>query len=200
MKHKNKLLKFILNNENRSAEAFLSEIKESSVCLKYGEAREKLLLIETAKSLNDTLPAFYADVKKLSTDLFDRNLSAKDCIDFLCRKVKDSARKERQVSYAKAFEYIEENLLSNQLTVGAVAEYVGISQSCLVKLFCENIGITPGDYIGKGRCEKSLEYLSKNMSVENTALKVGFSAMETYIRTFRKHMGMTPGIWKKKNL
>ena len=62
------------------------------------------------------------------------------------------------------------------------------------------MGITPGDYIGKGRTKKSLELLKENTSVENTALSVGFSSVESYIRAFRKHMGMTPGMWKKKYL
>jgi len=200
MEHKNQLVNFIINGENRSAEAFLTEIKERAACSEYAEAREKILLIEVAKYLNDRFPAFYADVKKLTADLFKNRLSARECIDYLCRKIKDSLKEEKLESYAKALDFVEENLFSNQLTVGAVAEYTGVSQSSLVKLFCENIGITPGDYIGKGRCEKSLDFLKENMSVENTALSVGFSSVETYIRTFKKHMGLTPGTWKKKYL
>lgn len=200
MEHKNQLVNFIINGENRNAEAFLTEIKERAACSEYAEAREKILLIEVAKCLNDRFPAFYADVKKLTADLFENRLSAKACIDYLCRKIKDSLKEEKLESYAKALDFIEENLFSNQLTVGAVAEYTGVSQSGLVKLFCENTGITPGDYIGKGRCEKSLDLLKENMSVENAALSVGFSSVETYIRTFKKHMGLTPGMWKKKYL
>ncbi len=200
MEHKNKLIEFIINNENRNAEVFLTKIRENSVCSKYTEAREKILLIETAKSLNNMIPTFYADVKELTADLFEEKVSVKDAIDFICRKVKESAKEEKQTAFAKTCAFIEENLFSNQLSVGSASEYAGISRSSLIKLFAENIGITPGDYIGKGRCERSLEYLRKNVSVENTALSVGFSSVETYIRAFKKHMRMTPGMWKKKNL
>lgn len=200
MEHKKQLLEFIINNENRNAEVFLKKIRENSVCSKYAEAREKILLIETAKGLNRIIPSFYADVKKLTADLFEEKVSVKDTIAFLCMKVKESAKAEKQTAYTKALEFIEENLLGNQLSVGSAAEYAGVSQSSLIKLFAENIGITPGDYIGKGRCERSLEFLRKNASIEATALSVGFSSVETYIRAFNKHMGMTPGMWKKKNL
>ena len=71
---------------------------------------------------------------------------------------------------------------------------------CVHTLRLTNISVTPGDYIGQKRCIKSIEYLKENKSVEKAALSVGFSAVETYIRTFRKHTGMTPGMWKKKNL
>ena len=200
MEHKDKLIDFVLNNENRKAESLLTKIREASECDTYADAREKILLIETAKSLNDNLPNFYADVKKLTVDLFESNVSVKDAIDFLCAKVKDSLKAERQTAYLKALAYTRENLCSNQLSVSSAAEYAGISQTGLIKLFAENMGITPGDYIGKGRCEKSLELLKENASVESTALSVGFSSVESYIRAFRKHMGMTPGMWKKKYL
>ena len=170
------------------------------MCSKYADAREKILLVEAAKHLNDSLPTFYADINCLAEDLFEGKLSSKDTIDFLCTKVKDSVKEDRQTAFSKALAFIEENLLRNQLSVAASAEYAGISQSSLVKLFADNMGITPGDYIGKKRCQKSIELLREDTSVENTALSVGFSSVESYIRAFRKHMEMTPGTWKKKYL
>ena len=200
MENKKKLVKLILNKENRNAVAFLKELKENSPSFEYSVAREKILLVETAKSLNEMVPAFYVDVKRLMVELFENNLSLENAIDYLCRKVTESAKAEKQELFLKACDFIKENLLDSQLAVALVAEYVGLSQSTLVKLFGDNLSITPGDYIGKLRIEKSFSYLLENLSIEKTSQKVGFSSVEAYIRAFKKHTQLTPGVWKRKNL
>ncbi len=200
MEYCEELVKYIESNENRNAIAFLEKLRDNSPCRAYGDAREKILITEAAKLLNKRFPFVYADEKTLIKKLFEDGISAEKVIEMLCTLVRDCTREDRQASFEKALSYIEENLFSCQLTVGNAAEYSGLSQSELVKLFKGNIAVTPGDYIGEKRCIKSIEYLTENKSVEKTALSVGFSAVETYIRTFKKHMGMTPGMWKKKNL
>lgn len=195
------LTKLITNGENRNAAAFLDKIRREAPCAEYAEAREKILLIEAAKRLNTLIPTFYFDEEKLAEELFSKNPpAAKTITDALCREVKEASRENHRRSFEKALSFIMKNLCDNQLSIGSVAEYVGISQSGLVKLFTENIGVKPSEYLGKMRAEKSLEYLAKNLSVEKTAFKVGFSSCETYDRTFKKHMGMSPGAWKRNKL
>ena len=199
MENKEKLVKLIFDKENRNAVAFLKELRGKSPSFEYGVARERILLIETAKSLNEMMPAFYADVKSLAIELFENNMPLESAVDYLCEKVTQSARAEKQELFLKACDFIKENLLNSQLTVSLTAEYVGLSQSALVKLFGEKISLTPGDYIGKLRVEESFSCLLKNFSVEKTSQVVGFSSVEAYIRAFRKHTQMTPGVWKRKN-
>ena len=200
MEYCEELIKYIESNENRNAIAFLEKLRSNFPCTSYGDAREKILIIEAAKLLNKKLPFVYADEKALIKNLFEDGMSTEKVIEMLCALVRDCTKEDKQASFQKALSYIEENLFSCQLTVGSVAEYAGLSQSELVKLFKENVSVTPGDYIGEKRCIKSIGYLTENKSVEKAALSVGFSAVETYIRTFKKNMGMTPGVWKKKNL
>lgn len=200
MEYCEELVKYIESKENRNAIAFLEKLRSNSPCRAYGDAREKILITEAAKLLNKKLPFVYTDEKTLIKSLFEDGMSTEKAIEMLCILVRDCTREDKQASFQKALSYIGENLFSCQLTVGSVAEYSGLSQSELVKLFKENVSVTPGDYIGEKRCIKSIEYLMKDKSVEKAALSAGFSAVETYIRTFKKHMGMTPGMWKKKNL
>ena len=200
MEYCEELVKYILNRENRNAIAFLEKLRSNSPCKSYGEAREKILITEAVRQLNKKLPFVYVDEKTLIKNLFVDGMSAEKAIERLCTLVRNCTREDKKASFEKALSYIEENLFSCQLTVGSVAEYSGHSQSELVKLFKENVSVTPGGYIGEKRCIKSIEYLMEDKSVERVALSVGFSAVETYIRKFKKHMGMTPGMWKKKNL
>lgn len=200
MENRDKLVSFIVTNQKRNAETLLSDLRENSPCEGYAPAREKILLIETAKEMKRRIPDFYVDTEKLIHDLFEDNISSEEIIGLFIKRIQESAREERKYSYRKALDFINENILSNQLSVGSAADFAGLSQSGFVKLFSENTGMTPGDYIGKKRAEKSLDFLTESFSVEKTAEKVGFSSVEAYIRAFKKHMGMTPGNWKKKNL
>jgi len=200
MEHCEELVKYIINRENRNAIDFLRRLREEPFCSDYLFAREKVLIIEAAKMLSMKLPFLYADEKSLAEKLFSGKISSEEAIKLLCDLVRNSANLDRQSAFCKATEFIGKNLTKNQLTVGAVADYTGITQVELVKLFKENIQTTPGDYIGKKRAENSISYLKKNISVEKTACAIGFSSVETYIRTFKKHIGITPGMWKKKYL
>ena len=127
-------------------------------------------------------------------------MATEKAIEMLCMLVRKSNRADKQSAVEKSLSYIDKNIFSCQLTVGGAAEYSGLTQPEFVKLFKESKGITPGDYIGEKRAKESISYLEKNFSVEKVACAVGFSSVETYIRTFKKHMGLTPGMWKKKYL
>lgn len=200
MLYSEELVRLIVNNENRNAIALLEKLRDNSFCTPYVLAREKLLITETARILNERLPLCYIDESNLIKDLFEDNMATEKAIEMLCMLVKKSNRADKQSAVEKSLSYIDKNIFSCQLTVGGAAEYSALTQSEFVKLFKESKGITPGDYIGKKRAKESISYLEKNFSVEKVACAVGFSSVETYIRTFKKHMGMTPGMWKKKYL
>ena len=200
MKYCEELFAHIAKGERKKAIVFLDSLKKKTSCKAYGEAREKILIVETAGIFNERIPLGFVDENALAEDLFEDRLSAVEAVERLCTSFLECACQNRHNAFKKALSYIDKNFLSCQLTVSDVAQYSGRSQSDLVKLFKENAGVTPGDYIGKKRIEESISYLRKNTSVEKSAILVGFSSVETYIRTFKKHMGMTPGMWKKKYL
>ncbi len=200
MEYCEELLKYIADNQNRNALLLLESLKKDSFPKSYLEAREKILITEAAKCLNKRIPQLYVDEKLLAKDLFEDGVPIENIVERLCSLVRNCAKADRDTALKKAASYIDGNLFNYQLTVGTAAEYAGLSQSEFVKIFRKISGVTPGDYIGEKRSLKSIEYLKENKSVEKAAFLVGFSAVETYIRTFKKHMGITPGTWKKKNL
>lgn len=195
------LTEFITKLEKNHAIAFLDKISSDASCQKYAQAREKILLAEVAKELNKQLPSFYVDAKGFAESLFSENPpSTQEAIDILCQAIKAAGRENKERTLKKALGYIAENICDNQLAIGNVAEYAGISPSLLTKLFAENMGTTPVDYLGKLRVQKSLEFLKTDLSVEQAAEKSGYTSTETYIRVFKRVMGITPGAWKRNNL
>lgn len=195
------LTALIEKEDKRGAISLLKDIHRENACSGYAFALEKILLIETAKELNDRVSGFYIDAEKLKTDLFSENPpAAEDVVKKLCIAMKRQASTQRVNAYKKAQEYINRHLTDNQLTTLGAAEYAGVTQSTLAKLFSRNAGVTPGYYLNRLRVEKSMEYLKEGLSVEKTSLKVGFSSCETYIRVFKKLIGKTPGEWKRNNV
>lgn len=201
MEHTEKLTEFIANNEKSHAIAFLNKISTETSCRKYAQAREKILLTEAAKELNKQLSAFYLNTKSFAEQLFAQNpLSAQEAIDILCQAARDASRENRDRAFEKVLSYINENICDNQLAIGSAAEYAGLSPSVLTKLFAEKTGTTPLDYLARLRIQKSLDFLKADLTVEQAAEKSGYTSTETYIRVFKKVMGITPGAWKRNNL
>ena len=52
--------------------------------------------------------------------------------------------------------------------------------------------------INEFRIEKAMEYLGQGYSVADTAAKVGIPESSSFIRLFKKHMGITPGQLKNQ--
>ena len=192
------LISLIKKGEKNKAEKLLQEICMKTFCQEHAVALKKILLTEAAKKLNSEVPGFYCDEAALSRSMFSQNPpSGEEVIGMFCQSLRDALREDNLRAFSKARAYIDGHLCDSQLSVGNAAEYAGISQSLMVKLFKENEAQTPGDYLGKKRVEKSLPLLDEGLSVSQAALLTGFCACETYIRTFKKHMGVTPGEWKR---
>ena len=201
MKRLKELTDLIRKGERSKTNSLLDKIYEESKCHAYCVALEKILLTEVAKALNDSVRGFYIDVESLRSSLFSENPPNRKTVldsfrDILC----DAGKEDREIAFEKALYYILMNLTDTQLSVSAAAEYSGVSESVLISIFREKEGKTVGDYIALERVRRSLSLLERGETVAKACLESGFSSTEAYIRAFKKHMGTTPGVWKRNNL
>ncbi len=88
--------------------------------------------------------------------------------------------------------FIRENL-HQKLTTDMMAKKACTSKSGFFKIFKEELGISPNEFIVHERIRKAKELLSKNQSVKETAFQTGFSDTNYFIRVFRQIEGITPG-------
>jgi YesN/AraC family two-component response regulator len=96
-------------------------------------------------------------------------------------------------------EFIENNYMNDSLSVSVTAEKFGYSTTFLVRLFNNFFGMGVLDYIQKVRIKKACEIiLSDNYNMADIAEKVGYTNITTFNRTFKKVMGVTPGIYRNK--
>lgn len=94
-------------------------------------------------------------------------------------------------------EYIAENLNEN-LTVGALAEIVNMSSSHFSRVFKQQTGFSPYDYILISRLNRA-KYLLQvtDMTVSAIAYEIGFNSESNFIYFFTDNEGISPGKFRK---
>jgi LacI family transcriptional regulator len=115
---------------------------------------------------------------------------------------------ERESSDAQAFEqidlndairFIRENCDTN-LNVNTVVAHVGRSRSTLERRFREHLGCTLHEYIHRHRIERVKRLLLEtNYPGARIAEMLGFSTSTYFTAVFRKHVGVTPGEFRRRH-
>lgn len=120
---------------------------------------------------------------------------------YLCeifRDIEENYSQQRENRLAqilkRAKEYIDENYTDSGLSVGQIAELVGIHQSTLSTMFKRSYGETVVNYIRNKRVDKAKELLicqKNNLNV--IATEAGFGSLNTMYRAFKSKEGLPPG-------
>lgn len=100
------------------------------------------------------------------------------------------------VESAKA--YIRENFYKN-LSLLAVAEYLGVSQSHLSREFTRHTGEQPVKYLTRIRLEKAIDMLcTTDRSLEHISVECGFENGNYFSKVFKKYMKTSPGEFRRQ--
>lgn len=105
-----------------------------------------------------------------------------------------SPRTDRKSSYVRdAVAYMDGNYSDPNLTVGAVADFLGISESYLSHLFKRETGHTIIRYLTRLRVHKAAELLRDyRVKVYEVAERVGYRDVAHFSATFKKWVGVPP--------
>lgn len=103
-------------------------------------------------------------------------------------------RTDRKSSYVRdAVAYMDKNFSDPNLTVGAVADFLGISESYLSHLFKGETGHTIISYLTRLRVRKAAELLRDyRVKVYEVAERVGYRDVAHFSATFKKWVGVPP--------
>ncbi len=100
-----------------------------------------------------------------------------------------SAKKEK---IRPAIEYIAENY-DKHISNDELASAAGISTVYFRKLFRENVGMSPSNYILRMKMKKAEEMLKSDYSsITDIAYSLGYNNVYEFSRAFKKHMGKPP--------
>lgn len=124
-------------------------------------------------------------------------------MDFAERAYKSKNRVDEVTSVAvqSSIDYILRNLHYNSnLNLKEIAENIGLSETYFSALFKKETGYTVSEFIQKGRVKEAKSLLQySEYSLIEISQYLGFCSQSHFAQTFRKHEGMTPGQYRKKN-
>lgn len=115
------------------------------------------------------------------------------------KRVPDEGETTKEYYMGLAKEYMRNNY-SYDVRIHEVADYIGIDRSYLYRLFKENEGVAPREYLIQYRLEIARGMLESGMyRPKEITLSCGFPNEESFRTCFFVHCGMTPEeyMWKK---
>ena len=135
---------------------------------------------------NDNILTLKEEITKI-LESYCRYLSA--------NSYEESAKRIRD----RVIEYVKLNHADINLSVTSIADELKIHQSYLSKIFKEQIGEGLLDYIHKIRISEAKKLLlNTDLNMEAIASKTGYSNIRTFMRTFKKYEGITPGTYRSE--
>lgn len=106
-------------------------------------------------------------------------------------------RKENRYVFSARI-YIEENFSNPRLNVTTVVEYLKIDRSHFYRLFKNETGLSPVDYINRRRISRAELLLADvKMSIKDVAFSVGYTDQMYFSRVFKRLNGHTPTQFRK---
>ena len=96
-------------------------------------------------------------------------------------------------------DFIKKNL-HQKLSIDVIAKMAYVSKSNFFKMFKQELGLSPNEFIIKERIKKAKELLISQSSVSEVAFSTGFSDTNYFIRVFKQVEGVTPKIFQNKKL
>jgi AraC-like DNA-binding protein len=92
-------------------------------------------------------------------------------------------------------EYLDGNYTDN-ISLERLAALVNISPFHLNHVFRHEVGVPPHAYQTQVRVHRSKSLLARGVSIEQTALEVGFFDQSHFTKHFKRMMGYTPGVYQ----
>lgn len=101
-------------------------------------------------------------------------------------------RQPIEPALAYVYEHYKEDIHISQL-----ARSCSMSESYFRKLFQRIMGQAPLEYINRYRVHRSLNLLrTTSDSIQNIAIRTGFSSIAAYNRNFKRYVGQNPTAWR----
>lgn len=98
----------------------------------------------------------------------------------------------------KVSDFIDKHIADEKLNANLLASELGVSRSKMWRVFKEETGKTPGDFIKEKRLHKASAMLKTGKyRVSDVAYEIGFSDTRYFTRWFSKEFGMPPSEYAK---
>lgn len=96
-----------------------------------------------------------------------------------------------------AVDYIRKNL-HQKLSIDSIAKMAYVSKSNFFRMFKDELGTSPNEFILHERISRAKELLKSRNSIKETAFQTGFSDTNYFTRVFKQLVGVTPKSYQDK--
>lgn len=109
---------------------------------------------------------------------------------------KNIVKNKSRISFA--VDYIRKNL-HQKLSIESIAKLAYVSKSNFFRMFKDELGTSPNEFILQERISRAKELLRNRSSIKETAYQTGFSDTNYFTRVFKQLVGVTPKSYQDKN-
>lgn len=102
---------------------------------------------------------------------------------------KNIAKNKSRIGFA--VDYIRKNL-HQKLSIENIAKLAYVSKSNFFRMFKDELGTSPNEFILQERISRAKELLKSKNSIKETAYQTGFSDTNYFTRVFKQLVGVTP--------
>jgi len=108
---------------------------------------------------------------------------------------KNIAKNKSRIGFV--VDYIKKNL-HQKLSIDSIAKMAYVSKSNFFKMFKDELGTSPNEFILQERINRAKELLASQNSIKETAYQTGFSDTNYFTRVFKQLVGVTPKSYQDK--
>lgn len=113
-------------------------------------------------------------------------------------KLRESTSSGLSDTLDRAMDYVEKHY-HRDMRVSELAAHLYISETHLRRIFGQYMNIGVLEYLNLVRIHEACKYLQKTGdSIEDIAVRCGFTTVSTFHRNFRRFMGVAPQDWRKR--
>ena len=158
----------IKKHTSRIASGILAQkLRDTTVLLEHSRAMDDE--IQTASSFDELRETVFAHITASSDDM---------------RKYTFNVR--------RALAYIDE-FYSTDINLSGAAEYIGISNEHLSRIFKQELGVPFIKYLNTFRLERAMKLLrTTSFNISEVAERTGYKNLSYFSKLFRKHFGISP--------
>ncbi len=122
--------------------------------------------------------------------------SLKDIFKSTSNNIEEIPLSSHDTLIKKAKEYISDNYSLN-ISLDDLSNTLDISKYHFLRIFKENVHLSPHNYLMNRRLEKAKQFLRDGNSIIETAYNCGFNDQSHLSRRFKASTGVTPGNYQK---
>lgn len=170
-------------------------------CLMYNLASTMLnTLDEVSVTSKRTLESRLLDIEQLleCEHVLQMKVRMKEKLKQVCEWIQAEKRDHHRYLIRDVQLHIQEHLYDPNLNVSVIGDAFRMTPSYISRLYKEHTGETLLDTINRLRlAEAKGLLLERKLTVNEVAGRVGYADVSTFVRTFKKFEGMTPGAYQK---